>query len=106
MALIKQRQLNPKVKSLVEDLKKYRPSRIILFGSYARGNPKEDSDVDLLLIKKTSKKRLERTREVIQFLSHSIPADVFVLTPEEFSQTRKEPNYFMREILKYGKIIH
>ncbi|MBW1973741.1 MAG: nucleotidyltransferase domain-containing protein, partial [Deltaproteobacteria bacterium] len=44
---------------IVEDIaKKYKPLKIILFGSYAYGEPKEDSDIDLLILKKLIKERL------------------------------------------------
>jgi predicted nucleotidyltransferase len=42
---------------VVEKLKsEYKPLRIILFGSYAFGNPTEDSDIDLLILKNTNKR--------------------------------------------------
>ena len=44
--------------------KKYRPDKIILFGSYAYGEPDEDSDIDLFIIKNTRKRRIYRFVEV------------------------------------------
>ena len=44
--------------------KKYRPEKIILFGSYAYGEPDEDSDIDLFIIKNTRKRRIYRFVEV------------------------------------------
>ena len=49
----------------VEKLKKeYKPQRIILFGSYAYGNPTENSDIDLLILKNTNKRRVDRFVQV------------------------------------------
>jgi len=105
MTATSQKKLHPKVQLLINDLKRYQPAKIILFGSYARGNPSAESDVDLLVIKKTLKKRPERIKEVVRLLSHRVPSDVIILTPEEFKQAQKKPNYFMREVLNYGRVI-
>jgi len=50
---------------IVEKLKsEYKPLKIILFGSYAYGNPTEDSDIDLLILKDTNKRRVDRFVQV------------------------------------------
>ena len=43
--------------SIINKFKHLKPEKIILFGSYAKGNPDPDSDVDVLVIQKTQKKR-------------------------------------------------
>lgn len=64
----------------------YGPERIYLFGSWARGEADELSDIDLVVIKPTSTPFLERLREVARLLPSQIGAvDVFVYTPEEFA---------------------
>lgn len=56
-------------REIVEKLKKdYQPQKIILFGSYADGNPREGSDIDLLIIKETSGTFLDRWVRVRQIL--------------------------------------
>jgi uncharacterized protein len=45
----------------------YQPEKIILFGSYANGTAKESSDIDLLLVKKTTEIPVERS---LQFVNH------------------------------------
>jgi len=53
------------ISEIVEKLKReYKPQRIILFGSYAYGNPTEDSDIDLLILKNTDKRRVDRFVQV------------------------------------------
>ena len=49
-----------KVKRVVECLRRYNPERVILFGSYARGDVDEYSDVDVVVIKQTERRFLER----------------------------------------------
>lgn len=61
------------ISRIVEKIKEgYNPRKIILFGSYARGNPTEDSDIDLLIIKETNKRRDERFVDVNEILKKGV----------------------------------
>ena len=87
----------------------YTAEKIILFGSRARGTATKDSDVDLIVIKKTKVPFLKRMREVAKILSDaniSQSADVLVYTPEEFAALSKRWNPFFHRILKEGKIVY
>jgi len=87
---------------------KLKPEKIILFGSYAYGNPTPDSDVDLLVIMKTKAKEIDRFVAVSNLLyPRQFPVDILVKTPKEMeAETRKKGNFFMREILKKGKVLY
>ena len=88
-------------------VKKYRPEKIILFGSMVRGNLDENSDIDLLIIKKTSKSYRERIKEVALMCASFIPKDIFVLTPEELNKSIEENRFLItQEILPKGKVIY
>jgi predicted nucleotidyltransferase len=93
------------IERLVSELK---PEKIILFGSYAYGNPTPDSDVDLLVIMKTKAKEIDRYVAVSNLLyPRQFPVDILVKTPKEMeAEARKKGNYFMREILKKGKVLY
>lgn len=84
----------------------YRPERIILFGSRARGTHQPGSDVDLLIIKRTHKTPLERVREVVRHLPHTLDTDLIVLTPTELRARQHEDNYLVHEILATGRTIY
>lgn len=87
-------------------VKRYRPEKIILFGSYASGRTHVWSDVDIIAVKKTNKRFYDRINEVSALIPHEIPVDILVYTPEEFNKMAKG-NYFIRdEVLKKGKIIY
>ena len=58
--MITQNQINQVVETIVKNIQ---PEKVILFGSYANGNPNEDSDLDLLIIKDMPEKRSRRGRE-------------------------------------------
>ncbi len=87
---------------------KLKPEKIILFGSYAYGNPTPDSDVDLLVIMKTKAKEIDRYVAVSNLLyPRQFPVDILVKTPREIEEiSRKKRNFFMREILSKGKVIY
>jgi predicted nucleotidyltransferase len=93
------------IERIVSELK---PEKIILFGSYAYGNPTPDSDVDLLVIMKTKAKEIDRYVAVSNVLyPRQFPVDILVKTPKEIeAETRKKGNYFMREILNKGKVMY
>lgn len=97
--------MHPKVKEIVDQLKAYNPKQIILFGSYASGQQKEYSDVDLVVIKTTDLPFLERQKQVYMLLRTLTPVDIFVFTPEEFEKG-KHTNLFLKEASKTGKIIY
>lgn len=87
-------------------VRRYRPEKVILFGSAARGTERRGSDLDLLIIKQTKKKPMERVREVVQSLPHRIDTDVIVLTPAEVAARKREGHYLLREILRDGTVLY
>lgn len=93
------------IQSIINQLKTYQPEKIILFGSYAYGKATQDSDVDLLVIKRTTKPFLERQKQVHLLLRTTTAVDVFVLTPKEFEKA-KNYNLFIKEAVETGRIIY
>lgn len=93
------------IKRIVTELK---PEKIILFGSYAYGNPTPDSDVDLLVIMKTKAKEIDRYVAVSNLLyPRQFPVDILVKTPKEIeAEFKKRGNFFMREVLTKGKVLY
>jgi len=93
------------IERIVSELK---PEKIILFGSYAYGNPTPDSDVDLLVIMNTKAKEIDRYVAVSNLLyPRQFPVDIVVKTPKEIeAEASKKGNFFMREILKKGKVLY
>lgn len=87
--------------------KKYKPEKIILYGSFAYGRPRKDSDVDLLIIKKTKKRRTERHLQVDRMLlDRVLPLDFLVYTPQEIERRLSLGDFFIRNIIQQGKILY
>lgn len=86
--------------------KSYRPERIILFGSSVSGKIGEWSDLDMVVIKKTSKRFCDRIADVISLSRPKEAVDFLVYTPEEFEDMAKW-NYFVKdEIVAKGKTLY
>lgn len=80
----------------------YKPQRVILFGSAARGDDKPESDLDILVIKNTNKNYFDRVFEAMKYVNTDKSVDMIVFTPEEFEKAQNEKRVFIKQILKYG----
>ena len=100
------RELNKRLQTIGKKIKKdYRAEKVILFGSYAKGNATEDSDVDLLVVAPTKERIFERmasVRRLIRDLRDGLPVSPIVLTPGELEKRRQAGDPFVREILETG----
>lgn len=83
------------------------PYKIILFGSYAYGQPTPDSDVDLLVVMETDLPPIERARQVMRLLRpRRFPVDVVVKTPAEVESGLQQGSPFLREALEKGVVLY
>jgi predicted nucleotidyltransferase len=95
-----------RLKAIADRLReRYGAQRVILFGSTARGEATEHSDVDLLVISATAERYYERMASalaLVRDLSHRMPLVPIVLTPEEFAARRDRGDQFITEIAQTG----
>lgn len=99
-------ELDKIVKQVVAD---YQPEKIILFGSYAYGKPSADSDLDLLIIKKTAERFIDRwtnVRKIVSDPERSIPFEPLILTPRELEERLARGDQFMEEIMAKGVVLY
>jgi predicted nucleotidyltransferase len=83
------------------------PERVILFGSYAYGEPTPDSDVDLLIVMETPERSSRRRQAVSRlFRERPFPMDIIVRTPTEMEQALARVDSFIREVLTNGKVLY
>jgi uncharacterized protein len=84
-----------------------KPSKILLFGSYAYGTPSGDSDIDLLVIVDTTARPVERYLAVSRLLRpRPFPLDILVKTPEEVAQALQQGDAFLHETLTRGRVLY
>ena len=88
-------------------IEKYKPEKIILFGSAVNGQLDSDSDVDLLIIKKdTPLYGADRIRALSRIIDRNIPVDFLVYRPEEFQKRLEMGDPFLKAVLKEGKVLY
>lgn len=109
--MVTEKRLERILFEIVEAIKvKYAPERIILYGSFAYGIPDENSDIDLLIIKKTPERPLDRrvrVRRIVDIRDPSYPAfSPLVLTPEEIKRRLEIGDQFIQEILTKGEVLY
>ncbi len=101
--------MNPaKITLAIDLLKKALPeATIVLFGSHARGEAHQDSDLDFLIIKPIV---LNRRKEIVQLLRlfepYEIPVDIFVVTHTFFETWKNVPGTMLYEANREGKIVY
>lgn len=83
------------------------PLKIILFGSYAYGEPHKSSDLDILVIKESLLPRRKRTKEIrCLFRDFFVPMDILVYTPEEINKFKNVKSSFIRTVLNKGRVLY
>jgi len=83
------------------------PQKIILFGSWARGERGPHSDIDLLIIQESALPRPQRYAQVRRlFWGMGIPMDILVYTPEEFVRYQSVPGSFTHTVAREGRVLY
>ena len=74
------RAIRDVVKQIAEQ---FQPEKIILFGSYAYGKPRPESDVDLLVIMSTPLRNHEQAAQITRGVEYHFGLDLLVRTPQQ-----------------------
>ena len=83
------------------------PEKIILFGSFAYGQPTLDSDVDLLVIMESGQSVHARAAQISEILyPRPFPVDILVRTPAEVAERVALGDCFFREIMAKGQVLY
>ena len=97
-------------KAIVKNLEPLQPKRIILFGSYANGNPTKDSDIDLFLVKDLNKSRRTNyevdARMKLRDLTRKYHIGFDILTASQEFLDSREDYFYKIDILTDGKVIY
>jgi predicted nucleotidyltransferase len=104
------RDFEEEIKRITDQIvKKYRPQKIILYGSCARGDYDKFSDIDLLIIKNTKRRFVKRIGDVYRLFydfDYEIPFEPLIYTPAELKSRLDIKDFFINEILKQGKVLY
>jgi predicted nucleotidyltransferase len=84
---------------------RFRPDKIILFGSYAYGTPHADSDVDVLVVM-AARNQLDMSAKISIAIDPPFDLDIIVRTPKNMKWRLEEGDSFLREIVSRGKVLY
>ena len=90
----------------------YEPEKMILFGSRVWGRPDDDSDLDVLVVKESDKREVERIREVSRLVRgfqqrpYLLPLDMLVKTPGEIRERLAIGDDLIRQIMTRGRLVY
>lgn len=108
--MVKDKEIRELILRIVDQIKReYEPEKIILYGSYAYGKPTEDSDIDLLIVKETAKKRVDRFVEVSRLIyerGRRVSISPLVYTPKELEERLSLGDDFVEEVLTKGEVLY
>jgi predicted nucleotidyltransferase len=100
---IPQKAIDEVVRQIAE---KFRPQKIILFGSYARGKPRPESDVDILVVMETPLKEVEQAIKICQQIHYQFGLDLIIRKPKRLAERLKMGDWFLRDVLEEGKVVY
>lgn len=89
-----------------EIARRFKPERIILFGSYAYGKPTPDSDVDLLVVMPQHQRRRKMSVVMRWAVPRTFPLDLLVRSQREVNRRLKWGDCFLQEITTKGEVLY
>lgn len=105
--LSRSKEIFVKIEEYKENIvKKLKPKRIILFGSFARGDYNEGSDIDLIVIKNWDEAFLDRIKVLLELNDQKLPVGPIGYTEDEFKKMIKDENPFILKVLEEGVVIY
>jgi predicted nucleotidyltransferase len=87
-------------------VREFHPQKVILFGSYATGNPREDSDVDLFILMDFEGNPIDKVLEIRDKVKIPFATDLIVRTPEVLKQRLEWHDFFLMDIVEKGKVLY
>lgn len=88
-------------------VERFHPDKIIVFGSYVRGEHTENSDLDILIVMPVEGSRRKRANEIdLTLADRVVPMDLIVVTPEQFDRQKDVIGTIVREAVRDGRVIY
>jgi len=85
---------------------RFHPQQVILFGSYAYGQPSKDSDVDLLVVMPHDGHPALMASEIRKNVRSGFPLDLIVRSPDEIRRRMSIGDGFIQEIMNRGQPLY
>ena len=88
-------------------VRQFRPERVILFGSHARGDAGPDSDVDLLVVMPFEGQKHKKQVQIrVALHDIRVPKDIIVTTPEDFEWRKEIPGTIEYPAVREGRVLY
>ncbi len=106
--MVSKDQFDKEIQNIVNQLVRlYKPEKIILFGSLAKDQIKQGTDIDLFIIKSdVPELGVDRIRQLDALIKYRLATDFIVYKPQELEQRLKLGDPFVKTILKEGKMLY
>ena len=106
--MILKEQFDEEIQNIVKQLiDLYRPEKVILFGSLARGKINQGTDIDLFIIKsEVPELGVDRIRQLDTIINYKLATDFIVYKPEEVEQRLKLGDPFLKSIFEEGIVLY
>ena len=88
-----------------EVAERYKPDKIVLFGSYAYGTPNVDSDVDILVVM-PCRNELDCSVRICLNFEAPFPLDLIVRTPEKLKKRLELGDSFLIDVIEHGVVMY
>ncbi len=109
LSAVKKREniLNEEYHRIIDIIKReYKPEKVVIFGSFSEKKIHEWSDIDMLIIKETTSRPVDRCVELCRLVKPKVGIDMFIYTPDEYSRLINEKFSFLMSIVKNGKVVY
>jgi len=101
------RETNKIVKRFVNlIIKKFNIKKIIIFGSFARGDYHKGSDLDLVIVGEFKERFIDRIGKIIELNDSDLEIEAMVYTEEEFQKMIQERRPFIEQVLEEGIVVY
>jgi predicted nucleotidyltransferase len=101
-----QAEIEAELMNLVEMLRPYKPQRVVLHGSLARGDWNRASDIDLIIVKETDRPFAKRISDVIGLCHTALNVEPLVYTPAEIASMLAAGNSFLEKAFREGRDLY
>ena len=101
--MVDAREIETVVERVVD---RFHPERVILFGSYAYGEPTPDSDIDLMVVMPHDGVAARKAADIRLVLPDDVPIDIIVRSPEKVEERLRMNDVFMHEIIEKGRVLY
>ncbi len=95
------------IRAVVQQIvERFRPQKVILFGSYTEGTPTQDSDVDLLVVMDSKEQILHAAARISAAIDHPFPLDIIVFRPSDLNASVQRKGIFATAVTAKGVVLY